>query len=175
MSDGAATTARDTHIAIRSALMLGSSLIATWSVALLVRLFLPRYLGPEIFGIYNFADSFAATFFVVLGLGMETYIQKEIPIRPEHASDFFGGVMVVRFLLSAALIALMAAVLAAANRPPEVQRVVFAFGVAQFIVQLNVVLSALLHASRNVGRLAIWNVASKIAWGAGVAAALILR
>src|SRR5262249_41752541 len=128
-----------------------------------------------IFGIYNFADSFAATFFVALGLGMETYIQKEIPVRPAHATDFFGGVVVVRLILSAGLLAVMAAVLPLAGRPPQVQRVVFAFGVAQFVVQLNVVLSALLHASRNVGRLALWNVASKVVWAAGVVLALLAR
>lgn len=164
---------RDTVIALRNALTLGGSLLATWAIAIVVRLFLPRHLGPEQFGVYNFSDTFAATFFILLGLGLETYIRKEIPVRPEHASDFFGGFLALRMLLGAAVFVAMAAVVTLAGRPPAVQRVVFVFGAAQFLVMLNGNLAALLHASRAVGGLALINVASKVLWGAGVALAVV--
>jgi O-antigen/teichoic acid export membrane protein len=160
---------------VKNALTLGSSLVATWAVALVVRFFLPRHLGPEQFGVFNFADAFAATFFVVLGLGLETYIRKEIPVRPEHASDFFGGFLAARVLMSLGVFAAMALVLTLAHRPPSVQRIVFVFGAAQFLVVLNGNLAALLHASRAVGGLALVNVASKVLWGAGVAVAIVLH
>ena len=165
----------DVVVAVRSALTLGTSLLVTWSVALLVRFFLPRYLGPEAFGTFNFADSFCATFFTFLGLGVDTYIQKEIPVRPAHASEFFGGFALVRLIMSAGLFAAMALVLAVTHRPPSVQRVVFIFGVAQVLVAFNGNLAALLHASRNVGELAVINVASKLLWGAGIGLALVLH
>ena len=165
--------ARDTIVAVKSAVTLGSSLVATWGVALVVRFFLPRHLGPEQFGVLNFADSFAATIFVVLGLGLDTYIRKEIPVRPEHASDFFGGFLVVRLAMSALVFAGMALFLAAAHRPWAVQRVAFVFGAAQILVILNTNLAALLHATRAVSGLALVNVASKVAWGAGVAIAIV--
>jgi O-antigen/teichoic acid export membrane protein len=160
--------ADDVFVAIRSALTLGTSLIVTWSVALVVRFFLPRYLGPERFGTFSFADSFTVTFFVVLGLGAETYIQKEIPVRQRHASDFFGGFIVLRLLMSAFIFAAMAIVMALAHRPPAVQQVVFIFGATQFLGILNGNLAALLHASSNVGELAVINVAAKLLWGVGV-------
>jgi O-antigen/teichoic acid export membrane protein len=166
--------ARDAAVAVKSAVTLGASLIATWTVALLVRLYLPRHLGPERFGIFNFADSFAATFFIVLGLGVETYIRKEIPVRPRHASDFFGGFIAVRLLMGAAVFAAMAAVMALTHRPPEAQRIVFIFGAAQLLVTLNGSLAALLHASRMVGGLALVNVATKVLWGVGVAFAVAI-
>ncbi len=165
----------DAVLAVKNALTLGSSLVATWAVALVVRFFLPRHLGPEQFGVFNFADAFAATFFVVLGLGLETYIRKEIPVRPEHASDFFGGFLAARVLMSLGVFAAMALVLTLAHRPPSVQRIVFVFGAAQFLVVLNGNLAALLHASRAVGGLALVNVASKVLWGAGVAVAIVLH
>jgi O-antigen/teichoic acid export membrane protein len=171
----ASGTARDARIAVKSALVLGGSLIATWSVALVVRLFLPRHLGPEVFGAFNFADTFAATFFVFLGLGVETYIQKVIPVRPEHASDFFGGVVAVRLLLGLAVLGAMAVVLSLTHRPPALQRVVFVFGAAQLLVSLNNTLAAMLHASRAVSGLAAVNVASKVLWGGGVAVAVLAR
>jgi O-antigen/teichoic acid export membrane protein len=165
----------DVVVAVSSALTLGSSLLLTWSVALLVRFFLPRYLGPELFGTFNFADSFCATFFAFLGLGVDTYIQKEIPVRPGHASDFFGGFLFVRLLMSVGLFAVMALVLSLTHRPPSVQRVVFVFGLAQMLVAVNGNLASLLHASRNVGELAIINVAAKILWSVGMGLSLVLH
>jgi O-antigen/teichoic acid export membrane protein len=165
----------DVVVAVSSALTLGTSLLLTWSVALLVRFFLPRYLGPEVFGTFNFADSFCATFFAFLGLGVDTYIQKEIPVRPGHASDFFGGFLLLRLLMSLGLFAVMALVLSVTHRPPSVQRVVFIFGVAQMLVALNGNLASLLHASRNVRELAIINVATKILWSVGMGLSLVLH
>jgi O-antigen/teichoic acid export membrane protein len=165
----------DVFVAVKSALTLGTSLLLTWSVALVVRIILPRYLGPSLFGTFNFADSFCATFFILLGLGVDTYIQKEIPNRPLHASDFFGGFILLRLGLSALLFVAMALVLALTHRPPEVQRVVFIFGVAQMLVALNGNLAALLHASRNVSELAVINVGAKILWSVGMGASLAIH
>jgi O-antigen/teichoic acid export membrane protein len=169
------STGDDIFVAVKSALTLGTSLLLTWSVALVVRIFLPRYLGPSLFGTFNFADSFCTTFFVFLGLGVDTYIQKEIPIRPEHASDFFGGFILLRLGMSALLFAAMAVVLALTHRAPMVQRVVFIFGLAQMLVALNGNLAALLHAARSVSELAVVNVGSKILWSLGIGASLLLH
>ena len=73
--------------AVRNAFMLGASLVATWSVALVVRLLLPRSLGPSLFGEFNFADALAANAFALIGYGLDTYIQKEIPARPDHTCN----------------------------------------------------------------------------------------
>src|SRR5262245_44166244 len=88
LSAGRTQTRSDVGTALRNALKLGSSLFATWTVALLLRFLLPRFLGPEQFGTFNFSDNFSATYFTLLGLGVDTYIQKEMPVRPQHASDF---------------------------------------------------------------------------------------
>src|SRR4051794_20126287 len=85
--------ASDAATALRNAIKLGGSLLATWTVALAVRFQLPRHLGPVRFGDFNFCDSFTAAFFIFLSLGIETYIQKEVSVRPKHASEFFGGVL----------------------------------------------------------------------------------
>ncbi len=165
----------DVFIAVKSALTLGTSLLLTWSVALVVRIFLPRYLGPSLFGTFNFAESFCTTFFIFLGLGVDTYIQKEIPNRPAHASDFFGGFILLRLGMSALLFVAMAVVLALTHRPPMVQRVVFIFGVAQMLVALDGNLAALLHASSDVGELAVINVGSKVLWSLGMGVSLALH
>ena len=158
----------DVATAARNALKLAGSLLATWTVALAVRFQLPRHLGPVSFGNFNFCDSFSAAFFVFLGLGVETYIQKEIPVRPKHASDFFGGILVVRAGLSMLVLAAMATVLAVTGRPQELQMTVLVFGLTQAVMGFNLSIAAMLQASTHVGPLAAMNVVSKLLWGFGV-------
>ena len=167
--DHAAHQATDVATAARNALKLGGSLLATWTVALAVRFQLPRHLGPVQFGNFNFCDSFSAAFFVFLGLGVETYIQKEVPVRPKHVSDFFGGVLVVRAVLTVIMLAAMATVLAVTGRPYELQLTVLIFGLTQGVMGFNLSIAAMLQASTRVGPLAAMNVVSKLLWGFGVA------
>jgi O-antigen/teichoic acid export membrane protein len=171
----AAPHASDASVALRNAVKLASSLVATWTVALVVKFQLPRFLGPNSFGQFNFAESFAAAFFVFVGLGIETYIQKEIPVRPKHASDFFGALLVLRGAIGLALLALMMLVLTLTGRPPETHYLALLFGVTYFVMGVNFTLAALLQASTKVGALAVQNVVSKLLWGVGLALGLWLR
>jgi O-antigen/teichoic acid export membrane protein len=165
---------QDAVLALRNAAKLGLSQAITWSVALGVRLLLPRYLGPAAYGPLNFADIFAATVFVLLGLGMETYIRKEIPVRPELANAFFGGLVVLRVALTVALLAVIAVVLNVTDRPPEMRRLVYLFGIGQFFFGMNGSLSGLLHSRGTVDGLSVVNVASKVLWGLGILAGALL-
>lgn len=162
----------DTASAVKNAFTLGLSLILTWSVALLVRLYLPRHLGPELFGTFTFADGFAATFIILVDLGIDIYIRKEIPVRPEHASDFFGGLAAVRGILMLALLGVMVIFLELTGRPRAVQILVLVFGAAHFMTSLNASFAALLHSVGTVDGLAVMNVASKLLWGAGIVLAI---
>jgi O-antigen/teichoic acid export membrane protein len=156
----------------RNAIKLALSLTITWTVAFFVRFPMPRLLGPERFGLFNFADNFAATFFSLIDLGVSTYIFREIPVRPKHASEFWGGLLIVRIAASLLLFVAMAITLAVSHHSLEVQETVFVFGLAQFVTTYTTSVGALLHAVTRVDRVAIANVASKLVWGAGLAVAL---
>jgi O-antigen/teichoic acid export membrane protein len=159
---------QDVLVAIRNAATLGGSLVLTWSLALGVRIFLPRYLGPAQFGVYNFTDAFAATAFVLVALGVDTYVHKEIPGRVEHASDFFGGAMLVRLAISVALLAGMELLLFLTHRSHEIQLLVFIFGWAQLFQSVNDTQASLLHAVGKVRGLAAANVVGKLIWGGAI-------
>ena len=168
----AASAKRDLHVAGRNAVTLGGSLILTWGVAFFVQFQLPRFLGPARYGSFNFADAFSAAFFTLSQLGLETYIIREIAVRPKHASDFVGGVLVVRAVVGALLLLAMYVTLRVTHRPHDVEMAVLVFGVAQLAVINNTSLAALLQASTRVKRLAVANVLSKVLWGIGLAAAI---
>lgn len=162
-------------LAIRNGLKLGGSLLITWSIALAMRLVVPRYLGPVRFGTLNFAEGFTMALFTVLSLGADSYIRKEIALRPGHASDFFGGTFVLRAAMTLGLFGVIALVMSAAGRTPEVRFVVFLYAAAQFFVTANATLSAMLHAKGHVGGMSVLAIATKIVWAGGVLAALATR
>lgn len=157
----------DARLALRNAVKLGGSLLFTWGIALGVRLLLPRYLGPDAFGAVNFADAFTSTAFVLVGLGLDTYIRKEVSVRPEHASDFFAGTTVVRVLGALLVFGAMQIFLMVTDRPRDTWLLVHLFGVSAFLFTMNLSFAALLHAKGNVDGLSLLNIATKFVWGAG--------
>lgn len=162
------TAHADLSVAFRNALKLGLSLLATWAVALGVRFILPRFLGPERFGQYNWAESSAALAFLLAGLGLDTYIQREVSVRPDHASDFFGGIVAVRAAISTVLLAGVYVYIAHKEPSTDLRLAGIVFAVTQALVIMNASLAALLQASTKVGGLAIANVVTKLVWGVGV-------
>lgn len=165
----------DAALAVRNAVKLGGSLLVTWGIAFGVRLMMPRYLGPDAFGVVNFADALTATVFVLLSLGLDTYIRKEVSVRPERANDFFAGVTAVRVLATVVLSLGIQAFLVLAERPRETWLLVHLFGVACFFTTMNLSLAALLHAKGTVNGLSVLNVVTKLVWGVGTMAVVIFE
>lgn len=164
---------RDSTVALQNAAKLGGSLMLTWGIALGVRLFMPRYLGPDQFGVLNFADAFTSTVFVLLSLGLDTYIRKEVSVDASKASTFLSGVTVLRLLGSLLLFAGMQAFLVITDRPRETWALVHVYGGACLLMSLNLSFAALLHARGTVDGLSLLNIASKLVWGGGVLVTIV--
>jgi O-antigen/teichoic acid export membrane protein len=156
-------------VAARNAIKLSASLLATWTVALVIRFQLPRHLGPARFGEYSFAEGFAAALCVFLAFGLDLYIQKELPTRPRHASDFFGVTTVLRALLLLPLFVIMAIAVRLGGHSLEIVWLTLIFGLAFYFERVNLSLAAVMQAATRVDSLAIQNVVSKFIWGVGVA------
>jgi len=155
-------------VALRNGLKMGGSLLVTWSVALIVKLRVPAHLGPVRQGHFGFAESFAAMFFAALGLGVDTYIIKEVAVRPKHGSDVVGGIFALRMLMSVVLFTAMWAVLSVSGRSREILLTATVFGLMNVLVAVNATLGAILQATSRVGVAAVSNVVTKSVWGAGL-------
>lgn len=153
-------------------MQLGVGLLGSWVIGLAIRLALPRWLGPEQFGVLQFADVFTTTLLVVTTLGSDTYIRKEVATRPQHATEFFGGTLVLGLLLGIVAVALALPSLAAAGKPTAVLWAVAWMALAQIVINVNTLYAALLHAVGAVGGLASLNVAAKLLWAVGIVIAL---
>jgi O-antigen/teichoic acid export membrane protein len=160
-------------LAIRNAFTLGGALLLTWGIGLAMRVVLPRHLGPTLFGTLNWAEAFTATFFVILGLGMDQYIRKEVSVHPEIVSEFYGGAFLVRALLTLGLLAAIAGILHHTHRSGAVSAVVFFYALYQFNVTANSTLGAMLHAKGRVRGMSALSVTTKVIWAAGVVVAIV--
>ena len=162
----------DVGLSIRNALKLGMGLLGSWTVALVIRLALPRFLGIASFGELQFADSFTTAVFILMGLGVEMYARREVATRREHASDFLGGTLVLASGIGAVVMTIALFALREAGKSNRVLELVFVLGIAQMLTNLNLIFAALLHAVGKVDGLSYLNVGSKLMWGAGIALAL---
>lgn len=160
--------ANETLLAVRNGIKLFFSLLITLFVAFFIRFWIPRFLGPNDFGILHFSEGFAAMFFILASLGADTYIRKEVAVRIEHASEFFGVIIVIQFCVSIFLTLIITAVLYALGKDWQVFRVVYWFTAGQFFMLGNGNLIALLQAKGSVNENAIVNSVSKVLWGVGI-------
>jgi O-antigen/teichoic acid export membrane protein len=159
--------------AVRNAAKLGLSLVATWGIALVVKILLPRQVGPGQFGAFNFADAVTSGTFVFASLGIDTWVRKEVATRREQAVGFHGGLLLLRVALTLLLAAITITTLALLGKPTDVLKLVAILSAAQFFMAQNGTYGALLHAVGEVNGLSVLNIATKLVWGAGMVIGLL--
>jgi len=174
-STGPTSTAhrREGALALSNGIKLAASLLLTWGVALVITFKLPKYLGPEQFGWYRYGFDFALSAAVFLGFGVDTYIQREIPIRPKHASDFFAGLVTLRTLMLVPLF--LYGLFHLGGKLPEERLAAALFGVTQVFIVMNYTFQQTLQAASKVDGLAISNVVTKLLWGGGLFTAIAFK
>lgn len=77
-------------------------------IVLLITIWMARYLGPEQFGLLNYAMSFVALFSIFSSLGLEKLIPKEIIGHPEREKEILGTSFFLKILGSFLLLFLAA-------------------------------------------------------------------
>jgi O-antigen/teichoic acid export membrane protein len=168
------SVAKETIIAIRNAALMTLSLVGTLGVAVAVRIWMPRFLGPQAFGTLHFAEELAAACLFFTTLGFEPHIRREVSIRPSHASEFFGGMVQLRLMATVVVFGAMAGLLWAMGKSAIEWELVYLFGLGQVAFVLNTSFASCLQATSKVTELAVINVASKVVWGTAIVLGLWL-
>jgi len=169
-----AVVRRETALAIRNTLKLSAAFLASFGVAIAVRFWLPRFVGVRAFGQLHFAESFATACFIFTQLGVHSYINREVAKRPDHASEFFGGILVARLAVSLLAGGIMVWVLQAMGKDSLVWQLTALFAIGQVLMITNRTLNAFLHATGNVSELSWARVGGKLLWGGGIVIGLLL-
>lgn len=72
--------------------------IIRMGVGLLVGVWVARYLGPEQFGLLNFASAFTGLFSVIAGLGLQSIVVRDIVLNPNNKEETLGTAAALQFL-----------------------------------------------------------------------------
>ena len=147
---------------MQTASSLGSSMLITAAIGFALQIFASKVLGPDETGRVGTAEGVAAICLGLLSLGFDTYVRKEVAVRPSHAKEFVPGAIVVRALLSIPVAILVAVLLPVFGKPAKVVAIFLVFALAKFVTQTNEMLAACLHAVGRVKGVATQNLVSKL-------------
>lgn len=148
--------------AIQTASSLGSSLLITAAIGFVLQIFASKVLGPTETGRVGTAEGISAICLGLLSLGFDTYVRREVSIRPSHAKEFVPGAIFVRAALSIPVAILVAVLLPVFGKPAKVVAIFLVFAMAKFVMQTNEMLAACLHAVGRVKGVATQNLVSKL-------------
>jgi O-antigen/teichoic acid export membrane protein len=162
----------DSSSAMQTASSLGSSLLITAAIGFVLQIFASKILGPDETGRVGTAEGVSAICLGLLSLGFDTYVRKEVAVRPSHAKEFVPGAILIRAVLSIPVAILVAVLLPVFGKPAKVVAIFLVFALAKFVTQTNEMLAACLHAVGRVKGIATQNLVSKL-FGAITLLALI--
>jgi len=109
-------------------------------VGLFVGVWIARYLGPEQFGLLNFATAFVALFGAFATLGLDSIVVRELVKNPDRQHELLGTAFVLKLI--GAVLALLLAIIAIALMRTDEQLTLWlvALSAAGFIFQsVNVI------------------------------------
>jgi O-antigen/teichoic acid export membrane protein len=91
---------RSSAVLARNVVLLTGSQVSTWCVSLVWSLVVPRILGPAQIGIYTLGVAAGGVLTVLIGLGMQPLLVREVAADPERAPELIGTSIVLRGLIS---------------------------------------------------------------------------
>lgn len=85
--------------------------IIRMGIGVIVIIWIARYLGPEQFGIYNYAIAFVALFMALSTLGLDQIVVREIVRQPDKKDEIIGSALLMRFLASLITVILISVII----------------------------------------------------------------
>lgn len=169
----AAHAAEEPLRAARHAATLGGALAVTTAIAMVVKLLVPRVLGPEAFGDLRLAESMAELLFVVLTLGVDMQMRREAALDPTTTRRYLSGLAVWRLGLGVIGVIGLGAILTATGAAPRVLVLFGLLSLGQMLLVLNNSFAAYEQAAGDVRWLARTNLGVKLVWAGVMLAALV--
>jgi O-antigen/teichoic acid export membrane protein len=130
--------------------MLGIGLV---SIAVIT-----RYLGPDDYGRYTLALTYMQLFAVLADVGLFTIVVRDISRDPARTEELVGNTLTLRLLLSAAVIALAAAISLLLPYDPDVRTAILLAGLPLLFGMLNSTFVTVLQSRLRMGRAVVGDV-----------------
>ncbi len=147
----------------RNLVWLTASQIATWTGALVLLVVVPRHVGVNDYGLYQFAFAFVGYFMLVALLGSNTFLVKTIARDQSLVGPYVVNSIALKFLITGAL-SLLAIGLAVALQFDSLTIVLVEVACLMMLTfVLNDVVGAALQGMQKVGNFAVWRVVQMVA------------
>lgn len=170
----AASRATDvTRTLVNGLALLGSNVVTSGAQYVIV-VIVARAFGPETFGDYVFAFTFASFFATLCNFGLDRILIRDIVRQPAAASQHLLAAAGVRLALGALSAALTAVVAWAAGYPPSLRLVIALLLLAQILGLFSELCRSVLFAFGAMPRDAVLRAAGRCIGVAAVAAGLVM-
>lgn len=107
--------------------------------ALVVGVLVARYLGPEDFGLLNYAMSLVSFFITLSALGFDNIIVKKLILYRESKSTILGTAFKLKILTSILLLLVLIIALAKSNNSFELNLIIFVLATSAIFRSFNVI------------------------------------
>lgn len=99
--------------------------IVSKGVYFLVFIWLARYLGPQIYGQWSFALSFASFFAVFVDFGFTIFVIRELARDKAKSSEYIGNILTIKIILGLIVMALIALVIRFVSKETAIINLVY--------------------------------------------------
>jgi O-antigen/teichoic acid export membrane protein len=147
-------------IAKNAGVMMLSQLV-TWVLALLLTLFLPRYLGPEGVGKFSLASSIWAVMSILLSFGMDVLQTKEISRNHERSSELLTTTLLLRGGFYGLCLIAVNVFARVVDYPQETINVINIIGIATLVWQISGAFGANLQAYERMEYMSLADILAK--------------
>src|SRR5262249_51620450 len=131
---------------------------ATWICSVAILLIAPRKLGDNAFGQLSFAIVYVSFFELVALFGSGGFLMKEIARDTTSLARYVLNTLVMKVLLTLALIAVAIGLAIALGYPSDIVMLIGAYCIGMLFNSLNNAIAGGLQGIEEMGRPAMWDV-----------------
>lgn len=149
---------------VKNAGALMASQLVTWSLSVIITVFLSRYLGPAGSGQLVLANSIWAVMAILIAFGMDTVLTKEIARNPVKVSELLSITLLARTLLFCCALGLVTLYLALLHYSETISLVVYIVGLSYLFWAYVGAAQAGLQGLQQMQYISLGNIVGKIVW-----------
>lgn len=150
---------------LSNVMVLAGGQATTWTMALLWTLVVPRLLGPSGMGLITASLAITSILGLVLDLGTQSYLAREMAARPDSSGQLIGSALVLRVVMCPLFIASVTAFAHFADYGPEARLVLWLATTAMIVTMMGGPLLSAFQATEHMQYLAYSDVISQSAQG----------
>ncbi len=117
------------NLIFKNSFWLGISEVVSKLVGFLIGIWMARGFGPELYGKWSFALAFVTIFSVIADFGLSTLTVRELARDKEKTKDYFLNITLLKFILGAVSLGLMALIINFVEKDSEIISLVYFLGI----------------------------------------------